>query len=284
MVLDNTNSNSIYKCPVCELTLIKQDRQYICEKGHNFYISQKGYVNLLLANQKKTNDPGDNNQMMESRRNFLNKEYYAKFSDKLNQVITSHLSEDAKYILDAGSGEGYFISRLKNKLTVLKNKMNISYYGIDISKSAATYGSKRDKSINFAVGSNFNLPILTNSTDCIIRNFAPGDNKGFHRVLNDSGKLVIVTPGTMHLFELKEALYDKARKHETEESSLEGFKCIDHEEIQYSIDVNHNEDIRNLISMTPYYWSITNEVRDSIDSITSLKTTLHFNINVYSKV
>lgn len=284
MDLDNINSNSIYKCPVCGLTLIKQSKQYVCEKGHNFDISQKGYVNLLLANQKKTNDPGDNNQMMESRRNFLNRGYYAKFSDKLNQVIAFHLNENAKYILDAGSGEGYFISKLMHKLFAEDNRHLISYYGIDISKSAATYGSKRDKDINFAVGSNFNLPILTNSTDCIIRNFAPGDNKEFHRVLNETGKLVIVTPGTMHLFELKEALYEKARKHETEESSLEGFKCIDHEEIQYSIEVNHNEDIRNLISMTPYYWSITNQVRDNIDIIASLKTTLHFNINVYSKV
>jgi 23S rRNA (guanine745-N1)-methyltransferase len=282
--LNNISSNSIYKCPVCELTLIKQEKQYVCGKGHNFDISQKGYVNLLLANQKKTNDPGDNNQMMESRRNFLSKDYYEEFSNKLNEVIAFHLSQDAKYILDAGSGEGYFISKLKNKLSTEDNRNHIDYYGIDISKSAATYASRRDRKIHFAVGSNFNLPILDNSTDCIIRNFAPGDNKEFYRVLNETGKLVIVTPGVLHLFELKEVLYEKARKHDSEDSPLEGFKCIDHQEIQYSIEVNHPEDIKNLISMTPYYWSITNETRNDIDSITSLKTTLHFNINVYSKV
>ena len=282
--MNNTISNSIYKCPVCESTLIKQEKQYVCEKGHNFDISQKGYVNLLLANQKKTNDPGDNNQMMESRRNFLNKDYYAKFSDKLNEVIASNLSKDAKYILDAGSGEGYFICKLKNMLFYKNPREHINYYGIDISKYAATYGSKRDRNINFAVGSNFNLPILDNSTDCIIRNFAPGDNKEFYRVLNETGKLIIVTPGTMHLFELKEALYEKARKHPIEDTPLENFKCIDHQEIQYSIEVNNSEDIRNLISMTPYYWSISDETRNDLDNITSLKTTLHFNINIYSKV
>ena len=279
-----TATNSIYKCPVCELILIKQEKHYICGNGHNFDISKMGYVNLLLANQKKTNDPGDNNQMMESRNNFLNKEYYSKFSSKLNEVIALNLSNDAKYILDAGSGEGYFISKLKNTLSAKDNRFHINYYGIDISKSAASYGSRRDKSINFAVGSNFNLPILDNSTDCIIRNFAPGDNKEFHRVLNETGKLVIVTPGTLHLFEFKELLYEKARKHHTEDSSLEDFECIDHQEIQYNIEVNHKEDIRNLISMTPYYWSISNEIRNDIDNINSLKTTLHFNINVYSKI
>ena len=282
--MNTTKSNSIYKCPVCELVLIKQENHYVCGKGHNFDISKMGYVNLLLANQKKTNDPGDNNQMMESRKNFLNKEYYSKFSNKLNEVIAFHLSKDAKYILDAGSGEGYFISKLKTTLSIKDNRAHINYYGIDISKSAASYGSKRDKSIQFAVGSNFNLPILDNSTDCIIRNFAPGDNKEFHRVLNETGKLIIITPGALHLYELKEVLYEKARKHQLEESSLEDFKCIDHQEIQYIIEVNHKEDIRNLISMTPYYWSITNEMREGIDNITYLKTTLHFNINVYSKI
>ena len=278
------SADSIYKCPVCGLTLLKQDKQYICGKGHNFDISQKGYVNLLLANQKKTSEPGDNNQMMESRRNFLNKDYYAKFSNKLNEVIDLHLSKDAKYILDAGSGEGYFLSKLKNKLATKDNRKHIKYYGIDISKAAATYGLKRDKSIYFAVGSNFNLPIMNNSIDCIIRNFAPGNSKEFYRVLNGTGKLVIVTPGSLHLFELKEELYKEARMHQSEVSSLQGFKCIDHQEIKYSIKVNNHEDIRNLISMTPYYWSITNETRNDIDNIFSLKTTLHFKINIYNKI
>ena len=233
---------------------------------------------------KKTSDPGDNNQMMESRRNFLNKDYYEKFSNKLNEVVALHLSQDAKYILDAGSGEGYFLSKLKNRLSAENNRKHINYYGIDISKSAAIYGLKRDKAIYFAVGSNFNLPILDNSVDCIIRNFAPGDNKEFYRVLNEMGKLIIVTPGSLHLFELKEELYKEARKHQSDDSSLQGFKCIDHQDIKYSIKVNNHEDIRNLISMTPYYWSITNETRNDIDNIALLKITLNFIINIYSKI
>lgn len=274
---------SIYKCPVCELGLIKQERQYVCDKGHSFDISEKGYINLLLVNQKKTKDPGDSRSMMESRRSFLNKEYYSNFSNALNIVVNSHLNDASKYILDAGCGEGYFISKLKNYLFIKKNKGDINYYGIDISKSAIKYASKRDKDIHFAVGSNFSLPIMDNSVDCIIRNFAPGDNEEFYRVLKETGKLVIVTPGVEHLFELKEILYDKARKHDEKDSTLNGFKCIEHKEIQYSIQTKEHEDIKNLISMTPYYWSITNEMRNEIGQISSLKTMLHFNIDVYSK-
>ena len=278
------SSKTIYKCPVCQLGLIMQKNQYICGRGHSFDISEKGYVNLLLANQKKTNDPGDSKEMMESRKNFLNKEYYTRLSEGLNKIVAFHLNKTSRYILDVGCGEGYFISKLKNKLHMQENWTDINYYGIDISKSAIIYALRRDKSNYFAIGSNFNLPIMDDSCDFVMRNFAPSDDKEIHRILKTSGKLVVVTPGIEHLFELKEKLYEKARKHEVKGSLLNGFKLLEHQEIQYSIHLKEHEDIRNLISMTPYYWNITSDMRNKIDQITSLITTLDFNIDVYSKV
>lgn len=275
--------NLIYKCPVCGEVLVKGEKSYICANNHTFDISEKRYINLLLANQKKTKDPGDNKQMMESRRDFLNKGFYAQFSEGLNRIISQQLNENAEYILDSGCGEGYFISKLKEKLSGEENRSQIKFYGMDISKSAIKYASKRDKSIHLAVGSSFNLPFLDGAFDCVIRNFAPGDPKEFYRVLKEDGKLVIVTPGIEHLFELKEVLYEKARKNEVKDSAVDGFKCIEHQEIRYSIQIDDSEDTKNLISMTPYYWSITSEMREKIDEIASLETSLHFNIDVYAK-
>jgi 23S rRNA (guanine745-N1)-methyltransferase len=274
---------NIYRCPVCQLALIRKDKQYICDKGHNFDISEKSYVNLLLGNQKKTKDPGDNKEMMESRRNFLNRSFYSEFSNGLNKTIAHYITEKQSLILDAGCGEGYFISKLKSELNEKYKSENLFYYGVDISKSAIRYAAKRDKSIDFAVGSNFNLPILDNSIDIIIRNFAPGDNNEFHRVLTQNGKLIIATPGEEHLFELKEVLYEKARKHEDKVTAITGFRLLENREIKYKIHLNIQEDIKNLISMTPYYWSISDETRNSINEIKILTTTLHFNIDVYCK-
>jgi 23S rRNA (guanine745-N1)-methyltransferase len=273
----------IYKCPVCQSALIRKDKHYICNKGHNFDIAEKCYVNLLLGNQKKTKDPGDNKEMMESRKSFLNREYYSKFSQGLNETIVHFITEKQNSILDAGCGEGYFISMLKNALIDNYNMRNIDYYGVDISKSAIRYASKRDKAINLAVSSNFNLPILDNSINVIIRNFAPGDNKEFHRVLTGAGKLIIVTPGEEHLYELKEVLYEKARKHDNKEMVAAGFRFLENREIKYRIHIDIQEDIRNLISMTPYYWSISEETRRNMNEIKALTTTLHFNIDVYCK-
>ena len=273
----------IYKCPVCDSELNRFEKQYICCNNHSFDISRKGYVNLLLVNQKKTKQPGDNKEMVESRSRFLDKGYYSCFSDKLNEIISERLNGENLNILDAGCGDGYFISRLKNKLMQDEKRKHIDFYGIDISKFAAAYGSKRDKEINFVVGSTFNLPIMSNTFDCIIRNFAPGDNEEFHRILKNDGRLIVITPGVEHLFGLKEKLYEKARKHENKQLELEKFEFVERLEIKYTVHINDSEEVRNLISMTPYYWSISDSVRDKIDEIDKIETVLNFIVSIYKK-
>ena len=92
--------NYIYKCPVCDSELRKSEKQYVCCNNHNFDISRKGYVNLLLVNQKKTKQPGDNKEMVESRSRFLDKGYYSYFSDKLNEIVSQRLKGENLSILE----------------------------------------------------------------------------------------------------------------------------------------------------------------------------------------
>lgn len=281
------NAECILKCPVCNLSLKRSEKQYVCINNHSYDIASKGYINLLLANQKKTKDPGDSKEMMEGRRDFLNKGYYNTLSEKLNNVIIENVDGININILDAGCGEGYFLSRLKEAIyriesNYIENK-KINFFGVDISKAAVTYAAKRDKKINFIVGSNFNLPIMSNTIDIIIRNFAPSDESELKRVLKDNGKLVVVTPGVQHLYGLKEILYVNARKHEEKEKNFEGFKLIQSTEVKYNIYVEDQEDVKNLIAMTPYYWTFDNSMREKANDTSKLSTDLDFNISVYEK-
>lgn len=280
--MNNNTLEYIYKCPVCQGKLEREGKRFVCPNNHSYDISEKGYVNLMLANQKKTKNPGDNKDMIESRRDFLNKGYYKRFSDCLNEVIIGELHDNGATILDAGCGEGYYISNLRNRF-LKENKSNSKFYGTDISKNAIMYAAKRDKNITLSVGSSFDLPIINNSLDCVIRNFAPGDEKEFHRVLKEEAILVIATPGVEHLFGLKEVLYEKPRKNEIKENIPEGFKHIRKKEVRYDISLDNAEDISNLISMTPYYWSISESTREKIGEITELKTELDFKIDVFKK-
>jgi 23S rRNA (guanine745-N1)-methyltransferase len=285
MTIESTES--ILKCPVCNLNLKKTEKQYICLNNHSYDIASKGHINLLLANQKKTKDPGDSKEMMEGRKDFLNKGYYHSFSEKLNEVIITNISGNNINILDAGCGEGYFLSRLKESLdgknsNYTENK-EFNFFGVDISKAAVTYATKRDRKINFIVGSNFNLPLMSNSIDIIIRNFAPSDEGELKRVLKDDGKLVVVTPGIQHLYGLKEILYVNARKHEEKEISFAGFKLIQTTEVKYNIHVEDEADVKSLISMTPYYWTFDDAMKEKANGTCKLTTELDFIISVYEK-
>ncbi|MCB2292327.1 methyltransferase domain-containing protein [Clostridium algoriphilum] len=281
------NLESILKCPVCNLSLKKHEKQYVCLNNHTYDIASKGYINLLLANQKKTKDPGDSKEMMEGRKDFLNKEYYNIFSEKLNEVVMLNVSESNVNILDVGCGEGYFLSKLKESIYNKKSNYAVNkefdFYGVDISKAAITHAIQRDKNINFIVSSNFNLPIMSNTIDIIIRNFAPSDETELKRVIKDNGKLIVVTPGIEHLFGLKEILYVNPRKHEEKETIFEGFKLIKSTEVKYNIQLEDSVSVKNLITMTPYYWTFDNCMREKASDTSKLATALHFNISVYEK-
>ena len=51
-------NNIGFICPVCKKPLVKNEKSYICESGHNFDIAKSGYVNLLTGSSRKNH--GDN--------------------------------------------------------------------------------------------------------------------------------------------------------------------------------------------------------------------------------
>ena len=67
---------SIVTCPNCKFLLFPFENTFKCQNGHSFDFSKDGYINLLLANQKKKNNPGDNKIMLNARNEFLSQGYY----------------------------------------------------------------------------------------------------------------------------------------------------------------------------------------------------------------
>jgi 23S rRNA (guanine745-N1)-methyltransferase len=280
--------NGTFICPLCHKQLFVNGMQLQCSSCHSYDISKKGYVNLLLVNQKNAKDPGDNKEMLLSRKKFLNKGYYLKLSKRLNEIIKGIIftsnSDENKNILDAGCGEGYFIYNLKNSLSELKYYDKINYFGIDISKSAINYASSREKGMNFAVASIHNLPLESNSMDVLIRNFAPEDENEFQRVVKTHGKIIIIAPGTDHLYGLKRIIYEKPIRYEEKVEKLVNYNLISNEKLKYKIKIGSNSDILNLLSMTPYYWNIGVAGRKKLDVCFELETDLDFNISIYEKI
>ena len=98
-------------CPICKSRLEPNGQSFCCKHGHSFDLSASGYLHLLPANQMRSKIPGDNKQMVRARKEFLSKGYYQPVSDLLNHQVLEHCKKGtALQILDAGCGEGYYLS------------------------------------------------------------------------------------------------------------------------------------------------------------------------------
>ena len=72
-----------FVCPKCMRPLVVGERGVAtCSGGHSFDRARDGYYNLLLSNAGGTH--GDNREMLEARRRFLDTGAYKPLADKLS--------------------------------------------------------------------------------------------------------------------------------------------------------------------------------------------------------
>ena len=95
---------SLFRCPICDGPLDRDERVYRCTAGHSYDIAKEGYTYLLPPNQKHSADPGDDKAMAAARRDFLSKEYYAPLLNTICSHILPLVDENA-VILDAALGD-----------------------------------------------------------------------------------------------------------------------------------------------------------------------------------
>ena len=260
--------------------MARQERSLVCSAGHRFDYARSGYVNLLPVNRKHAKNPGDNAFMVQARRSFLRAGYYKPLCDRLCQVIRKWMPCQG-VLLDAGCGEGYYTKHVTDLFAEDGNPVQV--YGVDIAKCAVDAAAKSCKSAAFAVGSSFHLPVENESCDLLMSLFAPYCGGEFQRVLKPKGKMVLVIPGAMHLMGLKQAIYEKPYANEVQDYALEGFSFLGAEHVDEEIFLPHAEDIRNLFSMTPYYYKTGREAHLRLEQLKQLRTPISFEILQYEK-
>jgi 23S rRNA (guanine745-N1)-methyltransferase len=271
---------SIFICPVCGKKLELSGNSYVCEKGHSFDRARSGYVNLLLSKHMGKTVHGDNKLMVQARRDFLDKGYYSPLCDALCEAVENNLS--GSVIIDAGCGEGYYTSAIIDRL----NSSNISaeVCGIDISKTAVEYSSKRIKTAELAVASVFHIPVKDDSCDMLVTLFAPYCGEEFKRVLRNGGIMIMAIPSQEHLWELKQAIYDTPYKNEVKPYELEGFELVSQKRVTYEMHLDCQDDINALFSMTPYYYRTGREQQERLAKLGQLSTKADFELLVYRNI
>ena len=274
----------ILKCPVCQEKLKKNDKSYRCKNNHTFDMGKQGYVNLHMSNEKRSKNPGDDKEMIVSRKNFLEKGYYKEISETLNKIIKKEIGDkNGINILDIGCGEGYYTNLLRDNL---KNEnINSHIIGIDISKDGIINASRTYKEIEWIVASGSNIPIADESLDYVICMFSYIDPIEYKRVLKKGGKLITVSTGEYHLVEIKEVVYEKLKMdyYRPTQDILDGYNYEELVNVKYKVELEDGKDIKNLFDMTPYRWKSPKDGVERLFNLSKLKITIDVNIDVFEK-
>ena len=93
----------------------------------------------------------------------------------------------------------------------------------------------------------------------------------------------MAVPGTEHLWELKEAIYDEPYKNDEDKHSLEGFRLSRREKLSYKARVEGKENVQALFSMTPYIHRTGKESMDRLRAIDNIELTLSFVLLCYER-
>ncbi len=267
-----------YQCPLCQHELHFSNNQYRCENNHQFDNAKEGYVNLMPAHHKRSKNPGDNKEMMQARRAFLEAGHYQPMQQKVADLCQQYVNNDSASLLDIGCGEGYYTSKIAAQL----DGKEAQVFGLDISKVAIKYAAKRYLNCKFSVASSHRLPFSDQSLDGVVRIYAPCKGEELHRAIKDGGYLFTVTPAGHHLYELREGVYGDVRLHDEEPENINGFELIEEQKLTYHMQLNGTEALQ-LLDMTPFAWKATSEFKMNLKALENFNCKADFMIRVYKK-
>ena len=257
-------------CPVCGEKLNIAPGQYRCDHGHCFDLAKEGYVNLLRSN-KNGDLIGDDKLSARSRRDFLNKGYYALLQQELCRMFADRQGN----VLDICCGEGYYTA-------ALGANPQLQVYGFDISREMVRLAAKRGNGTYF-VANLAAIPVAAQSMDHAIHLFAPFQEQAFARVLKSGGRLITVMPGRYHLWGLKQALYDTPYENDEQLPVTTQLQLVGTHKVTAEINLASQEDIQAVFRMTPYYFHTSQKDKEKLEALDSLQTSIEFLIAEYEK-
>lgn len=274
----------IVLCPQCQAPLNEEDKRWHCQNNHSFDKAKQGYCNLLLVQKKRSKAPGDNAEMVMARKRFLAKGFYQPIAAAVTSMTTGqHPIDKPISILDAGCGEGYYTNEIAKALQASNVQHNIT--GIDISKFAVKAAASSNKSIKWFVANSSHLPVAPHSCDYVISLFSPIPEQSFYQALANEGQLLIASTGKKHLIELREQLYDEVKSDSLDpcDKLNTHFTLKEQQTIRFQLSLNSQQDIQDLLAMTPHYWRASPIKKEALSKLDKLNLTIDINLSLFKK-
>jgi 23S rRNA (guanine745-N1)-methyltransferase len=238
----------VWACPHCGLALDRTATGAACANGHSFDRSRDGHLNLLVGGRLGPSTvAGDTPAALAARRRFLSSGSYRPIAEALADTVDAvdAVGTDDAPVLDIGCGEGWYLSHIRATRR----------FGLDISKKAVQMASRFLPDAEFVVASAYRMPVLDASVGVVMSVFAPHPEAEMRRVLAAGGRWVTVTPGPMHLHEMRpssagadgKSVERLRRRSEPPEGSV----TAHHLELQIPLAP---DTARDLFFMTPLQW------------------------------
>jgi len=204
-------------CPVrdCQLPLAREQRRFVCGRGHSFDVAKSGYVNLLQPQERRSKNPGDTGEAVLARRRLHDRGVTAPLLKGIGGVLAAG-PEDA--VLDAGCGDGYYLGSLAREC-------GFAACGVDISIPAVDAAARRYPECQWLVANaDRAIPFADGSFDKVISITARMNAPEFRRVLKSGGRLLVAIPAPDDLIELRGAGRDRAER--TMATFADGFSLL----------------------------------------------------------
>jgi len=240
-------------CPLDMQPLQREGATLRCQSGHSFDIAREGHTYLLPVQNKRSRDPGDSKEMVAARRRFLNAGHYQPIASAICAALLGDVSAASQSepltCLDAGCGEGYYL----RALAAAAAERPLAVLGLDISKWAVLAAAKQERLGTWVVGSNANLPVLTDSVDRLLCMFGFPVHPEFARVLKPGGLLLQVDSGPEHLRELREVIYPTLKPERDNAPPVPpGFVAKHLGALRFPVALTTPDAIADLLLMTPH--------------------------------
>ena len=130
------------------------------------------------------------------------------------------------------------------------------------------------------MASSYRLPVADGSIDLLLNCFSPLAIEEFRRVLRPEGHFLYVAPSAMHLWEMKQVLYDRPYPNET---PYDGFHYVTIRHVEDTIHLNSPADIQALFGMTPYCWKTPKSGVERLCKLDTLDCRIAFDIHVFQR-
>jgi 23S rRNA (guanine745-N1)-methyltransferase len=276
------------RCTVrnCDELLERRDVGLFCSSGHHFDQSKGGYWNLTQPQDKKSLDPGDNDDAVLARHRWLERGHAEGLVEAIRPWLESgrksSLFENVRSnqrALDLGCGEGTFGPALFGDTPQ-------DYCGIDLSRRAMKLAARRWPEATWVLANADRiLPVTDKSIGRVVSLFGRRPIGEIARVLTDDGVCVVAVPGEEDLIELRVRVQNEGHRRSRWEQVVEEMRAaeltlVEHRLWTHRVDLDV-EEIGDALAMT--YRAVRKSQQDRLAALGRTKVTLAADLMLFKR-